>query len=105
MPKGLKLTMTGFLFTALSYFSWACWIGPRNRIINQLFGIRTGLGMSILSFDWSQISWPGSPLVTPWWAEVNIIVGFLLFYWILVPILYYTNVSRCPNLVRELGVH
>jgi len=27
----------------------------------------------------------------PWWAEVHVFMGFVLFYWILVPILYYTN--------------
>jgi hypothetical protein len=29
----------------------------------------------------------------PWWAEVHIFLGFVLFYWILTPILYYTNVG------------
>ena len=32
-------------------------------------------------------------LTVPWWAEVNVFFGFVLFYWILVPVLYYTNVS------------
>jgi len=32
----------------------------------------------------------------PWWAEVHIFVGFVLFYWILTPILYYTNVRSPP---------
>ncbi|OCF31915.1 OPT family small oligopeptide transporter [Kwoniella heveanensis BCC8398] len=82
----------GFIFTGLSYFSYACWIAPKNRVVNQLFGVSTGLGMGILTFDWSQITWIGSPLTAPWWAEVNIGVGFVLFFWILVPILYYTNV-------------
>lgn len=65
--------------------------------------------MGIVTFDWSQISWIGSPLMVPWWAEVQIFVGksnmhlvplhayqslgFVSFFWILVPILYYTNVS------------
>ena len=49
--------------------------------------------MSILTFDWSQITWIGSPLMVPWWAEVQIFSGFFLIYWILCPILYYTNVS------------
>lgn len=49
------------------------------------------MGMSFLTFDWSQISWIGSPLMVPWWAELHIFTGFALFYWILTPILYYTN--------------
>ncbi|WWC88117.1 OPT family small oligopeptide transporter [Kwoniella dendrophila CBS 6074] len=82
----------GFLFTALSYFSYACWIAPKNKVVNELFGVSTGLGMGVLTFDWTQITWVGSPLTTPWWAEVNVGVGFIFFFWILVPIMYYTNV-------------
>lgn len=48
--------------------------------------------MSLITFDWSQITYIGSPLATPWWAEANIAVGFLFFFWFLVPVLYYTNV-------------
>ncbi|PLW42849.1 hypothetical protein PCASD_07221 [Puccinia coronata f. sp. avenae] len=81
----------GYLFTALSTFSWVCWLAPRNRLINQLFGTVNGLGLSLLTFDWSQIAYIGSPLVVPWWAEVNVIIGFIFFFYILGPILYYTN--------------
>lgn len=55
----------GYLFTALSVFNWVCWIVPNNIVVNTLFGTNTGLGMSILTFDWSMISFIGSPLVTP----------------------------------------
>ena len=34
--------------------------------------------------------------VVPWWAEVHIFFGFVLFYWIMTPILYYTNVCPFP---------
>ncbi|KAH7926403.1 OPT oligopeptide transporter [Leucogyrophana mollusca] len=82
----------GYLFQALSYFSWVCWIVPNNIIINQLFGYQSGLGMSLITFDWAQINFVGNnPLATPWWVEVNVLAGFVIFYWILTPILYYTN--------------
>lgn len=55
----------GYLFTALSMFNWVCWIAPNNLVINALFGTNTGLGMSVLTFDWSMIAFIGSPLVTP----------------------------------------
>lgn len=55
----------GYLFTALSVFNWACWIAPNNLVVNALFGTSTGLGMGIFTFDWSLISYIGSPLVTP----------------------------------------
>ena len=63
-------------------------------VVNQIFGVSSGLGAGLLTFDWAQISYIGTPLVTPWWAIVNTFVGFLFFYWFLTPILYYTNVSR-----------
>ncbi|KAI0794846.1 OPT oligopeptide transporter protein-domain-containing protein [Abortiporus biennis] len=62
----------GYLFSALRY--------------------RSGMGFSLLSFDWNQIAFIGSPLATPWWAEANVVVGFFIFYWILTPILYFKNV-------------
>ncbi|KAI0292769.1 OPT oligopeptide transporter protein-domain-containing protein [Russula brevipes] len=83
--------LPGYLFQALSMFSWICWIAPNNVPLNQVFGVASGLGMSILTFDWTVISWIGSPFMIPWWAEVHIFAGFVLFYWILTPILYYTN--------------
>ncbi|KAJ7129479.1 small oligopeptide transporter [Mycena epipterygia] len=83
--------LPGYLFTALSYFSWVCWIAPNNIVVNQLFGVNYGLGMGLLTFDWAQIAYIGSPLATPWWAEANIAVGFVFFFWILSPALYFTN--------------
>ncbi|KAL1713447.1 OPT oligopeptide transporter protein-domain-containing protein [Schizophyllum commune] len=98
----------GYLFEALSVFTWVCWIAPNNVKVNQLFGYHSGLGFSILTFDWSQIAYIGSPLATPCkqpcamqlpsyagltqlskgWAQANVIIGFLFFFWFLTPILY-----------------
>ncbi|KAG8844062.1 hypothetical protein FRB96_003295 [Tulasnella sp. 330] len=83
--------LPGYLFTALSYFSWVCWIAPNNIVVNHIFGDISGLGGSLITFDWSQIAYIGSPLATPWWAEANVAVGFFFFFWVLTPILYYTN--------------
>ncbi|KAF8237421.1 small oligopeptide transporter, partial [Tricholoma matsutake] len=82
----------GYLFQALSIFSWVCWLAPNNVTINQLFGYHSGLGFSILTFDWNQIAYIGSPLASPWWAEANVMFGFFLFYWLVTPVLYYSNV-------------
>lgn len=48
--------MPGYAFQALSVFNWVCWIAPRNIVVNQLFGSQSGLGMSMITFDWSQAS-------------------------------------------------
>ncbi|KAK4056147.1 hypothetical protein OIO90_002878 [Microbotryomycetes sp. JL221] len=84
--------LPGFLFQALSAFSFVCWIAPNNVIVNQLFGVASGLGMSMITFDWAQISYIGSPLVVPWWAQVNIFSMFVVVFWLVVPILYYNDV-------------
>lgn len=83
----------GWIFTALSSFSWVCWIWPESFAVNTLFGTATGLGMGFLTFDWQLIAYNVSPLVSPWWAQGNIFGGFVFFLWLIGPILYWTNVS------------
>ncbi|KAK7468277.1 hypothetical protein VKT23_002787 [Stygiomarasmius scandens] len=82
----------GYLFQALSYFSWVTWIWPENAVVAQVFGYVNGMGLSILTFDWAQIAYIGSPLATPWWAQANVMIGFFTFIWILTPILHFNNV-------------
>ena len=79
-----------YLFSALSIFNWACWIAPNDPTVNTLFGYSSGLGLSILTFDWAQIAYTNSPLLNPWWAQANFLMGFV-FFWVIVPILYFTN--------------
>ncbi|KAI0319314.1 OPT oligopeptide transporter [Amylostereum chailletii] len=81
-----------YLFTALSFFPWVTWIAPNNIKVNQLFGTSSGLAMSLVTFDWAQIAYVQSPLPVPWWALANIGFTVVFFYWLIVPILYYTNV-------------
>jgi len=90
----VKLIRAGYFMLFLSSFSWVCWIKPDNKTINALFGTNYGLGMGIATFDWTQISLIGNPLIVPWWAQVNILVGFALFYWLIVPLIYFTNVGH-----------
>jgi OPT family small oligopeptide transporter len=85
--------LPGYFFQVLTFFSWACWIKPSNRVLGQLTGSLSGLGMLAVSFDWSTItSYLLTPLVVPYWAIANITVGFVFIAWIIVPALYYTNV-------------
>lgn len=84
--------LPGFLFTGLSYFTILCWIKPNNKIVNQLFGYRSGLGIIPITFDWTQITQVGgSPMATPFWVTGNMFGSVVIFFWILVPILYYNN--------------
>ncbi|KAI6146825.1 OPT oligopeptide transporter protein-domain-containing protein [Pisolithus tinctorius] len=79
----------GYLFQALSYFSWVTWIWPDNAVIAQLFG------------------YIGSPLATPWWAAANILMGFFTNTWdsLYMPIqsrLVYDNLGQPYNVTRVL---
>ncbi|KAF9038022.1 OPT oligopeptide transporter [Panaeolus papilionaceus] len=88
LASGLWYVFPGYLFSALSFFSWVCWIAPDNIPLNQMFGYSHGMGMSLITFDWSMIAYIGSPLAYPWWAQANIIGGFVFFFWFLTPLLY-----------------
>ena len=45
-----------------------------------------------MTFDWAQIAYIGSPLLTPWWAAANVVGGLVIVMWIMAPIL-------CPYLL------
>ncbi len=64
---------------------------PENIVVNNLFGMSTGLGLLPVTFDWSQIAYNGSPLVVPFWAQANVFAGWAFFFALVTPILYYTN--------------
>lgn len=61
-------------------------------VVNQLFGPVSGLGMNIITFDWTQINVAGSPMAIPFWAQLHLFGTFVLVYWVVAPILYYNNV-------------
>ncbi|CAK5262458.1 unnamed protein product [Mycena citricolor] len=81
----------GVLVTSLSFFTWACWLAPNDVRVNALFGGVSGLGYGIVSFDWTVISFFGSPLATPWWSTMNVIASVFLCFWIVTPIIYFSN--------------
>ncbi|KAE9980274.1 hypothetical protein EG327_006661 [Venturia inaequalis] len=84
--------LPGLLFPALGWFNIVTWFAPKNVVVANLFGVASGLGMFPMTFDWSQIAYIGSPLVTPFWAALNIVGGLILVMWIAAPIMYYSNV-------------
>ncbi|EEB06617.1 glutathione transporter Pgt1 [Schizosaccharomyces japonicus yFS275] len=82
----------GFIFTALSYFTFLCWIWPKSRVVNQLFGYNSGLGILPVTFDWQQVVYNSNPLASPWWVICNTFASVVIIFWIVVPILYYKGV-------------
>ncbi|KAL9594278.1 MAG: hypothetical protein Q9219_007118 [cf. Caloplaca sp. 3 TL-2023] len=83
--------LPGLLFPALSYFSVVTWFDPQSVVLANLFGTSSGLGMFPVTFDWAQIAYIGSPLLTPWWAAANVVTGLVIIMWIVAPIMYYRN--------------
>ncbi|KAF9096026.1 hypothetical protein BGX23_012186 [Mortierella sp. AD031] len=86
----------GLIFPTLGYISWICWIKPDNIVLAQLTST-SGLGIGAIALDWSAASQYIAPLVTPWFAQVNILVGFVLVTYIMVPWAYYTNLWNSQN--------
>ncbi|KAF4969778.1 hypothetical protein FSARC_3055 [Fusarium sarcochroum] len=80
----------GFLAQFLSIFAVATWMAPQNPVVNQLFGGQTGLSLLPLTFDWTQIAgYVGSPLIPPWHAIANTLIGVGAFFIVASSFLHY----------------
>ncbi|CAF1532961.1 unnamed protein product, partial [Didymodactylos carnosus] len=90
--------LPGYTFLILTVFSWICYIKQKNVILAQVTGYN-GLGMGAVSFDWQTITtYIGSPILVPRWAMINLLIGFVFFIWIFVPVIYYSNLWNFQNL-------
>ncbi|KAK5823307.1 OPT family small oligopeptide transporter [Linnemannia elongata] len=86
-----------YIFPAITALALLCYIQPSNVVLSQMTGPQ-GLGIGVLSLDWNTITaFLGSPLITPWWAQVNIMLGFILIAWIMVPTAYYLDIWNAKN--------
>ncbi|CAG7944146.1 unnamed protein product [Penicillium nalgiovense] len=82
----------GYIAPFLSIFAWVTWIKPENVIVNQLFGGFSGLSLIPMTFDWTQISgFNFSPLIAPWYAISNTMIGMFFWFWIVTPAIHYSN--------------
>ena len=71
----------GWIATGISAFNWICWIAPNNITVNQLFGNLTGFGLIPITFDWTNVTgYIGSPLIYPFFAIVNTLIGVVIFF-------------------------
>lgn len=83
--------LPGLLMPALSYFNVITWFAPDNVVVANLFGVVSGLGLFPMTFDWAQVTYIGSPLLTPFWAAMNVVGGLVVVMWVIAPIAYYGN--------------
>ncbi|KAM7251515.1 hypothetical protein ACFE04_023398 [Oxalis oulophora] len=82
----------GYFFPSLSNLAIVCWIWKDSITAQQLGSGLNGLGIGSFGLDWSTVaSFLGSPLATPLFAIINVLVGFFLFTYVLLPIGYWTN--------------
>ncbi|TYJ55061.1 OPT family small oligopeptide transporter [Cryptococcus floricola] len=81
-----------YIWTSLSTFAFATWIAPNNQKVNTIFGMNSGLGLLPISLDWTQITYAGQPLTTPFYITCNAFATIVIFYLFLSPILYYKDV-------------
>ncbi|KAG5251093.1 oligopeptide transporter [Salix suchowensis] len=80
----------GYLFPAIGTISWVCWAFPKSVTAQQLGSGMRGLGIGAFGLDWSVIaSFIGSPLITPFFAAVNVLVGYAAFMYVVLPIAYW----------------
>jgi OPT family small oligopeptide transporter len=86
----------GYFMTSLSYFSFILWspLLKENFLANFLFGVKSGLGLIPITFDYTQISQAlsGSVFVTPYWVIMNTYCSVLIFFVFLLSLLYSSNV-------------
>ncbi|WJX26405.1 oligopeptide transporter 4, variant 2 [Trifolium repens] len=80
----------GYLFTTLSTISWVCWVFSKSVTAQQLGSGMKGLGIGALTLDWSVVaSFLFSPLISPFFAIVNVFVGFVLILYVVIPTAYW----------------
>jgi hypothetical protein len=83
-------TVPGYIFPTITAVSWVCWVFPRSVTMQQIGSGLNGLGVGAFTLDWSVVAaFLGSPLVSPFFAIVNVYVGFVLLVYIIVPACYW----------------
>ncbi|KAI5867752.1 small oligopeptide transporter [Durotheca rogersii] len=71
----------GWIFQGLSYFTFICWASPKSVTLNKIFGGLHGYGLLPTTLDWSMVSgYALSPLIPPFHAIANTIVGVVIFF-------------------------
>jgi hypothetical protein len=72
--------LPGFIFPALSYFSWITWIAPDNVVLTAICGMQGGMGFNPWpSFDYNIAMSSGYPALTiPTFTVVNLFVSAVL---------------------------
>ncbi|CAK7227132.1 hypothetical protein SCUCBS95973_006439 [Sporothrix curviconia] len=80
-----------YIFTALSSFSWMTWIAPGNVNLTAIAGFNTGMGINPFpTWDWNIITYMYDPLMIPFFATANQVIGALICTLAIIAV-WYTN--------------
>ncbi|XP_022975803.1 oligopeptide transporter 4-like [Cucurbita maxima] len=80
----------GYIFQTLQSISWVCWAFPHSVTAHQIGSGFSGLGFGAFSLDWSTVaSFLGNPLISPFFAIVNVFVGYVALIYVVMPIAYW----------------
>lgn len=81
-----------YLFQSITAISFVCWIWKDSVTAQQIGSGLRGLGVGAIGLDWATVSsFLGSPLATPGFAIINILAGYIIVVYILIPIAYWNN--------------
>ncbi|XP_052164628.1 oligopeptide transporter 4-like [Oryza glaberrima] len=97
----LWYAVPGYLFPTLTSVSWVCWIFSKSVTAQQLGSGMKGLGLGAFTLDWTAVSaFLYSPLISPFFATANILAGYVLLMYVVVPVSYWGldlyNARRFP---------
>ncbi|KAL3637549.1 oligopeptide transporter [Castilleja foliolosa] len=80
-----------YLAPSISSISILCLIYKDKIFPQQLGSGLYGMGIGSFGLDWATVTYVGSPIATPTFAIINILVGFFLMMYVVLPISYYNN--------------
>lgn len=82
----------GYLFPTIGSLSFICLLWKKSIFMQQLGSGLHGLGIGAIILDWNTvISFLQSPLSTPASVIFNVMAGFFLMAYLVVPIAYFSN--------------
>ncbi|XP_045793366.1 oligopeptide transporter 5-like [Trifolium pratense] len=88
----------GYLFQAISTASFVCLIWKDSITAQQIGSGMKGLGIGSFGLDWNTVAgFLGSPLAVPGFAIANLMAGFVLYMYVLIPIAYWNNLYNAKK--------
>ncbi|KAI3745328.1 hypothetical protein L1987_58439 [Smallanthus sonchifolius] len=87
-----------YLFQSITAISFVCWIWKDSVTAQQIGSGLRGLGIGAIGLDWATVSaFLGSPLATPGFAIMNILAGYIIVVYIVIPIAYWNNLYEAKR--------